>query len=110
LGPGEGVVHHVAREELQEDDDRHAPEDGEAQPVLGMMADLWIGLVLGQMDGRARDGAGFVLVGHVQAPGKRLDRGRSGEPRPRSAHQSAFKASYWPWSQVAPASLSLCSG
>ena len=34
LGPGEGVVHHVAGEELHENGKRHGPEQREGEPVL----------------------------------------------------------------------------
>ena len=45
LGPGKAVVQDVAREELQEDAERHAPEHGERDPVLHRVAR--------QIDGRA---------------------------------------------------------
>jgi hypothetical protein len=34
LGPGEGIVEDIAREELEEDRETHQPEDREARPVL----------------------------------------------------------------------------
>src|SRR5436305_12193156 len=39
FGPRQAVVEHVAREKLQEHDERERPENGEHQPVFGVMFD-----------------------------------------------------------------------
>ena len=39
FGPGQAVIEHIAREELQKDDEGEAPEDHEREPVLRVMLD-----------------------------------------------------------------------
>ena len=44
LGPGQAVVEHVAREELQKDDEGERPEHHEGEPVLRVMLDHDLGV------------------------------------------------------------------
>jgi hypothetical protein len=85
LGPGKAVVQRIAREELQEDTDDHAPEHGERDPVLdAVVRQVNVYRHLFEGVGDLFDGdLGMVFLGHRRGLPKLV--GCQGLERPSGA-------------------------
>src|SRR5262249_49892992 len=111
LGPGEAVVEHVAREELQKDDEGERPEEHEGNPIFRIVLDHDLSVFrLNETLLALRR----LFLAHDSPP----PRPQPSCSRPQARHDGFFapayfnacSASYSACDQPAPALGSLCSG